>query len=162
MIIQPLIISQKSLLKKVWGDEIFKVEEKIKNAKTEEEREKLRELLPTEEEKNWMDVFRSDASELLRIQSKMAVCFDVEVLEMSLDEISFLYSGEKYKIKSPEKVLSVYKKLEISTIDAVEEFIAQKTVEKNGDIISSISELKFIDEMKTISNVIKKFFFLIF
>ena len=67
---------------------------------SESEKESIKNLFPTDDEKNFMQVFKSTAPQLARLQRKMSVCLDVEVLDYDFNCITFTYSGNTYEIQS--------------------------------------------------------------
>lgn len=128
---------------------------------SESEKESVKNLFPTDDEKNFMQVFKSTAPQLARLQRKMSVCLDVEVLDYDFNCITFTYSGNIYEIQSCKNAYKICQALEKSTLEAVYELGKQGCIRINEKLIGDIKQDKTIevDELMLIQKVTDKFFF---
>jgi len=83
---------------------------------------------PTEEEKAWLDIIRSNDPERERIRKKLYVCVIADVVEYSPESVTVMYDGVRYTIKKPINGFRIAKAREISTMDALEELNAQRQI----------------------------------
>lgn len=147
-----ICVSKASILEK-----LFDVDEK-KLSKAE--RKKIAPFLPTEEEREFMEIYRSNMPQLARLQRKMGVCLKVEVTEMEEDRLTFQYGRDTFTLLEPTNVYKMCQVLERGNLDAVGEMIAQGCVLKNGDPVDSIRGEKLkVDELRLILEVATQFFF---
>lgn len=145
------------------NEKLFDItEEEMRTKLSGEELEKALLLLPTEDEKEWMKIYRFGAPELARAQRKMSVCLDVEVDEYREDFISYTYSGSKYSIKSPVNSFRVSESLEKSKHAGFEEMCKQGCVTVNEKITDIRKDNLSIDEMSLLIKITDKFFFQIY
>lgn len=135
-------ITEAELREKLSGDEL---EEGLK-------------LLPTDEEKQWMKIFNSNAPELARIQRKMSVCLDADIDELEENKISFTYGNDKYEISGPSNSFNILKALENSKSDALSEMAKQGCIKENGTVMFSLNKMS-IDALNLIQKITDKFFF---
>lgn len=152
-------VSKASINEKLFGPEFTK--EKLEATLAGEELEKALALLPTQEEQDWMDVFKSNVAGLARLQRKMSVCLDVEVLELEEDRIRYEYADKVYEIREPKNAFRVCTELDKSSLDAFVEVCRQKCFFENEKIIDDIKKdgaIK-IDALKLAQKVCDKFFF---
>jgi len=149
-------VSKASFLNKV-----FKIDESKIAELSKEEREALEKLLPTEEEKLFAEVYRSNIPQLVRLQRKMSVCLDVEVLELEEDKISFQYGENTFTLISPTNAFRICSALEKGKLEGLSEMVLQGCVSKGEKIIHNLKEESglAVDEMRTLLNVADKFFF---
>ena len=82
-------VSKQSILTKHFGIDM-KAFEKL----SEKEKEEAKKVIPTSEEEKFMEIFKSDIPQLARLQRKMSVCLDVEVIAYDFDFI-FLESNRE-------------------------------------------------------------------
>ena len=85
---------------------------------TGEDLEKALALLPTEDEQDFMTIFKSGVAGLARLQRKMSVCLDVEVLELEDDRVKYDYAGNIYEIREPKNAFKICTELDKSSLDA--------------------------------------------
>lgn len=138
---------------------LFKITEaELREKLTGEELEEGLKLLPTEDEKDWMRIFNSNAPELARVQRKMSVCLDADIDEIEENKISFTYGNDKYEISGPFNSFKVLKTLEDSKSDALLEMAKQGCIKKSGVAIY-ILDKEPIDALNLILKITDKFFF---
>ena len=147
-------VSKASIAEKLFDVDTSKLSKK--------ELKKVQPFLPTEDENDFMYVFRSRLPELARLQRKMSVCLEVEVTELEEDKVSFLYGRDTFTLLDPPNTYRIAMALdkESGQLEAVAEMAAQKAILKNGVPVEDVKSggLK-IDELKTIQNVASRFFF---
>jgi len=151
-----IIVSRESINKKLFGVTEEELREKLKGAELEE----ALSLLPTDEEKEWMKIFQSNAPELARIRRKMSVCLDAEIEVLEDNRIVYSYCGVPYEIKAPINSFKILRALESSKIDALEEMSRQACLKKDGKDIDLKSEP--VDSLKLMRLITDKFFFQIY
>jgi hypothetical protein len=83
---------------------------------------------PTEEEKAWIDIMKSDAPELEVKKKKLSVCSLADVVEYNADSVKARYDGVVYTIKKPTNSLQIARMRERSVMDAFEALNAQHCV----------------------------------
>ncbi len=125
------------------------------------ELKKVSHLLPSDEERQFMEIWRSNNPQLMRIQRKMSICFLFEVTEMEEDQISFLFGRDTFTVKDPENAFRISQILERGTIsDALCELALQKCILRNGEPVGDLKtgSLK-LDELRAVQLVADRFFF---
>jgi len=128
---------------------------------TGEDLEKALALLPTEEEQDFMTIFKSVVAGLARLQRKMSVCLDVEVLELEDDRVKYDYAGNIYEIREPKNAFKICTELDKSSLDAFVEVCRQECFFENGVLIKDVKKdgaIK-IDALVLAIRVCDKFFF---
>lgn len=145
-------VSRASILEKLFDVDPSKLSRK--------ELKKVEKFLPTDEEREFMDIYRSNIPQLQRLQRKMSVCLAVEVTELEEDRISFLFGKDTFTLKDPENAFRMAQVLEKGTLEAVAELAAQKCLLKNGEPVENVKtgSLK-VDELGILQKVANRFFF---
>jgi len=125
------------------------------------EKESIKPLLPSEEEKEFMEVYKANMPQLARLQRKMSVCLDVEVLELEEDKISFEYADSKYTLTSPKNAFKICSALDKDTLSGLAEMAVQGCIFKNETEVKNIKEdgALSVDELRLLLLVADKFFF---
>ncbi len=120
--------------------------------------------LPTEEEKEFMKIFRSSAPELERMKRKMSVCLDAEVLELEEDRVVYEYAGKKFEILSPKNVFKISQMLDRGISEAFSEMCVQGCVSVDGNPLTDVKNKCPIgvDEFQLLVLITRKFFFQIY
>ncbi len=151
-----ILVSKESILEKRFGidKEAFeKLDEKTKAS--------LKDKLPTEEEESFMQVFKSTAPQLARLQRKMSICLDVEVLEYDFDSVLFTYANNKYKLLAPKNAYRICKALEDDTLEGLQEMAKQGCIFINDKPVLDVKQDNAVqvDELQILKNISEKFFF---
>lgn len=157
-------VSKASINEKLFGKDYTR--EKLEATLEGEDLEKALALLPTEEEQEFMDVFKSNIAGLARLQRKMSVCLDVEVLDLENDRIKYEYADKVYEIREPKNAFRICTELEKSSLDAFVEVCKQRCfseftkegTEKVIDDIKKDGAIK-LDALNLAVKVCDKFFF---
>lgn len=151
-----ILVSKESILKKHFGIDMAAYEKL-----SEKEKLEVKDLFPTEEEENFMEVYRSSSPQLARLQRKMSVCLDVEVLEYDFDSVLFTFAGNRYKTIAPKNAYRICLALEKGTLDALQEMAKQGCIFMNDNPILNLGQDGSIqiDELQMIKTVVEKFFF---
>lgn len=157
-------VSKASINEKLFGEEFTK--ERLEAELQGEELEKALALLPTEEEQLFMDVFKSNIAGLARLQRKMSVCLDVEVIDLEEDRIRYEYSDKLYEIREPKNAFRICTELEKSSLDGFVEVCRQRCFsefDKDGnerviDDVRKDGAIK-LDALNLAVKVCDKFFF---
>jgi hypothetical protein len=157
-------VSKASINEKVFGKEFTR--ERLEAELQGEELEKALALLPTEEEQDFMDIFKSQIAGLARLQRKMSVCLDVEVIDLEDDRIRYEYADKLYEIREPKNAFRICTQLEKSSLDAFVEVCKQKCfseISKEGTetVIEDVKKDGAIklDALNLAVKVCDKFFF---
>jgi hypothetical protein len=152
-------VSKASINEKLFGKEYTK--ERLEAELEGEDLQKALALLPTEEEQDFMDIFKSNIAGLARLQRKMAVCLDVEVLELEDDRVKYEYAGNTYEIREPKNAFKICTELEKSSLDAFVEVCKQKCFSENDKVIDEVKKDGAIklDALNLAVKVCDKFFF---
>lgn len=151
-----IIVSREKINKKYFGLDENKIRSELKGKELEE----ALSLLPTDDENQWMKIFRSTAPELARMQRKMSVCLDAEIKEYSDSYVVYTYSGTEYEIKSPTNSFNILRALETSTSSAFEELSKQGCLKKSGVDVDIKTEP--VDSLSLLLKIADKFFFRIY
>jgi len=149
-----LIKVKRSITQKLFKTSEAEIREKLSG----EELEEGLKLLPTDEEREWMKIFTSNAPELARLQRKMSVCLDADIDELEENKISFTYGNDKYEISGPFNSFRVLKSLEDSKSDALLEMAKQGCIKKLGTAIYTLDK-EPMDVLNLILKITNKFFF---
>ena len=151
-----LLVSKESILSK-----IFDIDQEKFEKLPDSEKEEAKKLFPTESEKNFMTVFRSTSPQLARLQRKMSVCLDVEVIEYDFNKITFTYAGNTYKLLSPKNAYRICQALETDSFTALKEMGKQGCIFINEKQILDVTQDNAleVDELRIIEKVVDKFFF---
>ncbi len=157
-------VSKASINEKLFGPEYTR--EKLEATLQGEDLEKALALLPTEEEQEFMNVFKSNIAGLARLQRKMSVCLDVEVLELEEERIKYEYADKVYEIREPKNAFRICTELEKSSLDGFVEVCRQKCFSEIGadgvpriiDDIKKDGAIK-LDALNLAVKVCDKFFF---
>jgi len=148
-----IVVSRESISKKLFNI----TEEQVRAELSGEELESTLALLPTENERDWMRIFRSTAPEVARLQRKMSVCVDAEVIEYDDNHVKYNYSDEEFEIKSPTNSFNILRELENGIPLALRELSNQGCIKKAG--IDVILEKEPVDSLSLIMKIANKFFF---
>lgn len=149
-------VSKQSILTKHFGIDL-KAFEKL----SEKEKEEARKVFPTSAEEKFMEIFKSDMPQLARLQRKMSVCLEVEVLRYDFDFVEFNYSGNIFKLEASKNAYRICKALEKDNLEGLQELCKQGCVLKDGQPVTDIKENSSlqIDEIQVLKSVATKFFF---
>ena len=152
-------VSKQSILTKHFGIDM-KAFEKLSDT----EKEEAKKVIPTSEEEKFMEIFKSDIPQLARLQRKMSVCLDVEVLKYDFDFVEFNFSGNIFRIESGKNAYRICKALEKDYLEGLQELCKQGCILKDGSPITDIKENTTlqIDEIQILKLVSTKFFFQMF
>lgn len=121
---------------------------------------KITPFLPSEEEKDFYEVYSSKMPQLARLQRKMSVCLDVEVTELEEEKLVFIYGPSTYTLIDPGNAFQICRALEKSSLDALAEMASQGCVLRDGEPLTNIKNGHVkIDELKLLEKVASKFFF---
>lgn len=151
-------------------------EEEMRSKLSGDELKQALSLLPTQDELDFMEVFNSTIPQLARLQRKMSVCLDVEVLEMEEEFIKFEYGENIYRIEEPKNAYKICMALEKSSLEAFSELVLQgcvyvqkKTDSLLGGIVNRLNEKPIqdirqgnvlkVDELNLLVKIADKFFF---
>ena len=114
---------------------------------------------PTEEEKAWIDIMKSDAPELETRKKKLSVCAFADVEEYNADSVKFKYDGALYVVKKPTNSLQIARAYERSVTDALEALNSQRCICKGAlPIAKDFSDVP-VEVIKLLSSVAESFFF---
>lgn len=147
-------VSKQSFLEKVFGVSEEALREKFGDGP---ELEEARKLLPTEDEIKFREIYTSSIPQLARLQRKMSVCLDVEVIGMSESFVEFEYGEKIYRLNSPTNAFKICMALEKNTLSGFAEMIEQKCIMVDG-APAELNKLE-VDEIRLLSQVADKFFF---
>ena len=148
-----IIVSRESISKKLFNI----TEEKIRTELSGDELAEALLLLPNEEEKQWMKIFRSTAPELARIQRKMSVCLDAEVTVLEDNIVKYKYADTEYEILSPVNSFKILRAIEKDKSSAFEELSKQGCLKKEGKEVDLKTEP--FDALNLMFKIADKFFF---
>jgi len=151
-----IIVSRESISKKLFNI----TEEKIRTELSGDELAEALLLLPNEEEKQWMKIFRSTAPELARIQRKMSVCLDAEVTVLEDNIVKYKYADTEYEILSPVNSFKILRAIEKDKSSAFEELSKQGCLKKEGKEVDLKTEP--FDALNLMFKIADKFFFQIY
>jgi hypothetical protein len=144
------------------NEKVFNIKkEDLEKELTGEDLNKALALLPTEEEQDFMDIFKSNIAGLERLQRKMSVCLDVEVLELEDDYIKYEYAKNIYEIREPKNAFKICTELEKGALSGFIEVCRQKCFSENEKIIDDVKKdgaIK-IDALNLAVKICDKFFF---
>jgi hypothetical protein len=114
---------------------------------------------PTEEEKNWFTILKSDAPEQEKIRKRLSVCGLAEVIEYDKDKVTFEYDKIKYTINKPNNSLRIARQREFSIMSALEELNSQRCITSNGVPIAKDFSGIDVEAIQIISEIAERFFF---
>lgn len=157
---QLIRVSRASILGKTFNV----TEEEIRAKLTGADLTKALAELPTEEERQWMEIFESTMPELARLKRKISVCLDAEVSELTDDCVSYTYGENTFRLEMPRNAYKICMAIEKDVMSAVAEMCAQRCVKMNGKVIGDIKKdgVMLVDEMQLLVRIASKFFFQIF
>lgn len=147
-------VSKEGIREKLFDVDVSKLSKK--------ELKKVQPFLPTEEEADFMTVYRSHMPELARLQRKMSVCLEVEVTELEEDKISFKFGWNTYTLTDPADSFLMCQALEKGILQAVDAMARAGCILKNGEAVTDLKTGFKVDELALIKRVADKFFFQIF
>lgn len=149
-------VSKESILKKHFG-----IDMEAYNKLSEKDKLAANELFPTEDEKLFMEVYKSTAPQLARLQRKMSVCLEVEVTEYDFDKVVFKYGKSDYMLLAPKNAYRICLAIDKGAIEALVEMAKQGCLIIDGNIVSDILKdgALQVDEMQILKSVADKFFF---
>ena len=118
--------------------------------------------LPTEDEKEFMKIYRSEMPELARFRRKISVCLDAEVKELSDDLVEYEYAGKVFKITSPKNAFRICTALDKGITEGFAELCLQGSISVDGKQIMDVRKDSSIavDELQLLIKISSKFFFL--
>lgn len=153
-----ILVSKQSILNKHFNIDMAKF-----NALSETEKEIAREsLFPTENEKAFMEIHNSKAPQLARLQRKMSVCLEVEVLEYDHNFIVFEYAGNTYRMTNPRNAYRICQALENDdSLSGLWELAKQGCLQINDKVVTDLDkdEILQVDEIMLLKKIASKFFF---
>jgi hypothetical protein len=159
-----LKVSKSSINEKLFSKEYTR--ERLEAELEGEELGKALALLPTEEEQEFMEVFKANIAGLARLQRKMSVCLDVEVIDLEDDRIKYEYADKFYEIREPKNAFRICTELDQSLLAGFVEVCKQKCfseIDKDGNekVIDDIRKDGVIklDALNLAVKVCDKFFF---
>ena len=149
-------VSKQSILTKHFGIDL-KAFEKL----SEKEKLEAKKVFPTENEEKFMTIFKSDMPQLARLQRKMSICLEVEVIEYDFDFVEFNFSGNIFRMEASKNAYRICKALEKDYLEGLQEMCKQGCILKDGIAITDIKENVSlqIDEIQILKLVATKFFF---
>jgi len=153
-----IIVSREKINKKIFSPEF--TEEKIRAELTGDELDATLLLLPDDNEKEWMKIFRSTAPELVRLQRKISVCLDAEIQSYDDNNIVYKYADSEYEIKAPVNSFNILRAIEKDKSSAFEELSKQGCLKKSGKDVDIKSEP--FDSLNLMFKIADKFFFQIY
>lgn len=112
---------------------------------------------PTEEERAWIDIMRSNAPELETRKKKLSVCATADIVEYDANAVKVLYDGTVYTIKKPTNSLQIARAYERGSMAAFEALAAQFCV-CVGAAPTELSKLP-VEVIRLLSVVAESFFF---
>lgn len=118
-------------------------------------------FIPTDEEREFMEIFNSRIPQLARLQRKMSVCLDAEVTELSEEYVSYEYAGKTFRISAPKNAYRICTALDKGISDGFAEMCSQGVVEVSGKAILDVKRDSSlgVDELKLMMKISSKFFF---
>ena len=117
-------------------------------------------VAPTDEERAWYQIMKSDAPEMEKIKRKISVCAIADVVSYSNDEITIAYDGTEYTIKKPANSLRIARAREYSIMSALEELNNQRCITTKGVTIPKDFSGIDAEVIKLLSAVCEPFFFM--
>lgn len=151
-----ILVSKESILRKH-----FNIDMNAYGKLSEKEKEIAGDIIPTEDEKNFMTVFNSTSPQLARLQRKMSVCLEVEVLEFAFDFVIFTFAKNKYRVIAPKNAYRICQALENGNLEGLQEMGKQGCIWVNENPVNDIKadNVLQIDEIQILKSVVEKFFF---
>jgi len=83
---------------------------------------------PTEEEKKWFELLKSNVPELEKLRKKLSVCAIAEIIDYDKSKVTFSYDGINYTINKPVNSLRIARCREYSIMSALEELNTQRCI----------------------------------
>ena len=114
---------------------------------------------PTEEEKNWFTLLKSDAPEQEKLRKKISVCAIAEIIEYDKDKVTFEYDSIQYTINKPNNSLRIARQREYSIIAALEELNSQRCITIKGIPIAKDFAGADVEAIQILSQIAENFFF---
>lgn len=114
---------------------------------------------PSEQEKEWFTILKSDAPEQEKLRKRLSVCGLAEVVEYDKDKVTFEYDKVKYTINKPNNSLRIARQREFSVMAALEELNAQRCITSNGVPIAKDFSGVEVEAIQIISEIAERFFF---
>lgn len=114
---------------------------------------------PTEEEKAWIDIMKSNAPEMETLKKKISVCALADVIEYDRNAVKFNYDGALYVVKKPTNSLQIARAYERSKIDALEVLNSQLCICKGSIPISKDFADIPVEVVGLLASVAENFFF---
>ena len=114
---------------------------------------------PTEEEKNWFMLLKSNAPEHEKLRKKLSVCAFSDVVSYSAEAVTFIYDSINYTIRKPVNSLRIARAREHSIMAALEELNLQRCIVIGAvPIAKDFSEID-AEVIQLMSQVAENFFF---
>lgn len=114
---------------------------------------------PTEEERAWIDVMRSEAPELASKKKRLSVCANADVVEYNSDAVKLSYDGIIYTIKKPSNSLQIARARERSVTDALEALNVQRCIVVGAVPIAKDFSNVSVEVIELLKTVAESFFF---
>jgi len=115
---------------------------------------------PTEEEKRWLNILKSEAPEHEKLRRKLSVCYLAEVVSYNNDEVTIVYDGAQYTIKRPVNSLRIARAREQSPMAALEELNFQRCIVTGAVPIAKDFSGIDSDVIQLLGAVAENFFFI--
>ena len=114
---------------------------------------------PTEEEREWIAVLKSDAPELEVRKKKLSVCATADVVDYNADAVKIQYDGRIYTVKKPTNSLQIARAYERGRTAAFEALAAQLCVCDGAIPVRDLSAIP-VEVIRLLSAVADDFFFM--
>ncbi|MDD5363617.1 MAG: hypothetical protein PHN88_15955 [Ignavibacteria bacterium] len=114
---------------------------------------------PTEEERAWIDIMRSEAPELAVKKKRLSVCALADITEYNNELVKFSYDGTVYTIKKPVNSLQIARARETSVMDALEMLNIQRCILIGAVPIPKDFSGVSVEVIQILSKVAENFFF---
>lgn len=115
---------------------------------------------PTEEERQWIDIMRSDAPELALKQKKLSVCSVADIVEYNNDQVKFSYDEKIYTIKKPTNSLQIARARETSATDALDVLNFQRCITIGAVPIKKDFSDVSVEVVQLMTEIADRFFFM--
>lgn len=115
---------------------------------------------PTEQERAWIDIMKSDAPELAVRKKRLSVCAFADIVEYNNELVKFSYDGITYTIKKPVNSLNIARAREESVMDALEVLNIQRCILTGAVPIPKDFSGISVEVIQLLSKVAENFFFM--
>jgi len=152
-------VSRSSIMKKLFDTTEEKMKERLKG----EELKKALSLLPSKDEARFMEIYQSSIPQLARIQRKMSVCLEAEVLELKNDLLIYEFAGKLFTLKAPSNSFRISEALDVSLHEGFSELCKESCVLVDNVFIKDPDKSGLeVDELRLLVRMANKFFFQIY